>query len=161
VNENHAHLVTMGVSHPVLEEIRAKTASDPYRLSTKLTGAGGGGCSVTLLPDGSFYLSWFPSTLLTSSKIIDFPTESLKALFTDLTNAGFTPYPTSVGGSGMGVLSPWNTPRPLATPPDSPRGDEPTPAWNSDAGSLRAKFEGAAPEELAQWADERGRWLFV
>jgi mevalonate kinase len=52
ITENHAHLVSLGVSHPVLETIRAQTAAEPYRLSTKLTGAGGGGCAVTLIPDG-------------------------------------------------------------------------------------------------------------
>lgn len=51
IDKNHAHLVNLGVSHPSLETIRAKTASEPYKLSTKLTGAGGGGCAVTLLPD--------------------------------------------------------------------------------------------------------------
>jgi hypothetical protein len=53
VNENHEHLIALGVSHPVLEEIRSKTAAAPYGLSTKLTGAGGGGCAVTLVPDGA------------------------------------------------------------------------------------------------------------
>jgi mevalonate kinase len=50
MQENHAHLVTLGVSHPSLEEIREVTSS--FGLSTKLTGAGGGGCAVTLVPDG-------------------------------------------------------------------------------------------------------------
>lgn len=50
MQENHAHLVTLGVSHPSLEKIREVTAS--CGLSTKLTGAGGGGCAVTLVPDG-------------------------------------------------------------------------------------------------------------
>lgn len=53
INENHAHLVTLGVSHPSLETIRSRTAT-PYGLSTKLTGAGGGGCAVTLIPDGQY-----------------------------------------------------------------------------------------------------------
>ena len=51
IDKNHVHLVNMGVSHPSLEAIRATTASEPHKLSTKLTGAGGGGCAVTLLPD--------------------------------------------------------------------------------------------------------------
>ncbi len=51
MTENHQHLVTLGVSHPALETIRNKTAV-PHGLSTKLTGAGGGGCAVTLIPDG-------------------------------------------------------------------------------------------------------------
>lgn len=52
IKENHEHLITLGVSHPALETIRATTAN-PYGLSTKLTGAGGGGCAVTLIPDGN------------------------------------------------------------------------------------------------------------
>lgn len=54
IDKNHVHLVNLGVSHPSLEAIRATTAAKPYALSTKLTGAGGGGCAVTLLPDGQF-----------------------------------------------------------------------------------------------------------
>ena len=50
--ENHAHLVELGVSHPALEAIKAKTLS--YNLQTKLTGAGGGGCAVTLIPDSTY-----------------------------------------------------------------------------------------------------------
>jgi len=54
IRVNHAHLVSLGVSHPVLEAIRIQAAAEPYHLSTKLTGAGGGGCAVTLVPDGGF-----------------------------------------------------------------------------------------------------------
>lgn len=50
ITENHAFLRELGVSHPSLEDIKSKTAS--YDLQTKLTGAGGGGCAVTLIPDG-------------------------------------------------------------------------------------------------------------
>ncbi|KIY51414.1 GHMP Kinase, C-terminal domain-containing protein [Fistulina hepatica ATCC 64428] len=50
MDANHSNLVTLGVSHPSLEAVREITRADG--LSTKLTGAGGGGCSVTLVPDG-------------------------------------------------------------------------------------------------------------
>jgi len=50
MEENHRHLVSLGVSHPSLETIKARTVI-PFGLSTKLTGAGGGGCAVTLIPD--------------------------------------------------------------------------------------------------------------
>jgi mevalonate kinase len=53
MDENHTHLVTLGVSHPVLEQIKEITARPEYGLHTKLTGAGGGGCAVTLIPDGT------------------------------------------------------------------------------------------------------------
>lgn len=52
IDSNHAHLVTLGVGHSALEAIKAKTASQPWNLHTKLTGAGGGGCAVTIIPDG-------------------------------------------------------------------------------------------------------------
>jgi mevalonate kinase len=52
IDHNHSYLVQLGVSHAALEAIRAKTASEPFGLHTKLTGAGGGGCAYTLIPDG-------------------------------------------------------------------------------------------------------------
>ena len=55
ITRNHDLLKSLGVSHPALEIIVAKTASTPYHLPTKLTGAGGGGCAVTLIPDGASY----------------------------------------------------------------------------------------------------------
>lgn len=55
ITENHAYLVALGVSHPALEAIRAQTAAEPYGLTTKLTGAGGGGCAVTLIPDSGVH----------------------------------------------------------------------------------------------------------
>ncbi|QLG70709.1 hypothetical protein HG535_0A06510 [Zygotorulaspora mrakii] len=48
VRVNHGLLVALGVSHPGLEIVRA--LSDTMELgSTKLTGAGGGGCALTIL----------------------------------------------------------------------------------------------------------------
>jgi len=85
IDENHDRLVDLGVSHPSLESVRAKTASEPYQLSTKLTGAGGGGCAVTLIPDS-------------------FPDASLNQLISDLVAEGFVPYLTSVGGAGLGIM---------------------------------------------------------
>lgn len=53
IDANHAHLVSLGVGHPALEAVKAKANSRPWQLHTKLTGAGGGGCAVTIIPDGS------------------------------------------------------------------------------------------------------------
>lgn len=48
VRINHGLLVSLGVSHPKLERIRA--VGDELNIGeTKLTGAGGGGCAITLL----------------------------------------------------------------------------------------------------------------
>ena len=52
IDENHRYLDQLGVSHPVLEIIKSKISRSPYNLKTKLTGAGGGGCTVTFIPDG-------------------------------------------------------------------------------------------------------------
>lgn len=48
VRVNHGLLVSLGVSHPKLERIRA-VGDDLNIGETKLTGAGGGGCAITLL----------------------------------------------------------------------------------------------------------------
>ncbi|KAI8841837.1 ribosomal protein S5 domain 2-type protein [Chytriomyces cf. hyalinus JEL632] len=50
IQMNHGILTALGVSHPTLENIVNITAK--HGLSTKLTGAGGGGCSLTLVPEG-------------------------------------------------------------------------------------------------------------
>ncbi|CAG8658032.1 11298_t:CDS:2, partial [Acaulospora colombiana] len=83
IKQNHLLLKEIGVSHFSLEEICELT--DEFGLSTKLTGAGGGGCAVTLIPD-------------------DFYADSLKILMDKLAEGGYNPYLTTVGGSGLGVL---------------------------------------------------------
>ncbi|KXN91676.1 Cystathionine beta-lyase [Leucoagaricus sp. SymC.cos] len=165
INENHGHLVTLGVSHPSLEAIRARTA-ESYGLSTKLTGAGGGGCAVTLLPD-------------------DFKLEDLQNLVANLIRDNFEPYITSVGGSGLGILSPYPEHRnrdaangitsrtrdhiPTAgqvTPPETPAPErqeqlDPNPAGQGETESLRATFETSSIDSLSEWANECGRWLYM
>ncbi|CDU22517.1 related to cystathionine beta-lyase [Sporisorium scitamineum] len=84
IKQNHAELVGLEVSHPALELIKNKTESFDEQLATKLTGAGGGGCAVTLLPDG-------------------FEQEKADALVNELEGAGFKCYETRVGGDGFGV----------------------------------------------------------
>lgn len=135
----------MGVSHPALEAIKAKTKASPFGLSTKLTGAGGGGCAVTLVPD-------------------DFKDETLQELIEALAADNFDPYMTSVGGSGLGILSPYGQ-RPLpedallATPPGTPK--EAVVAAGAPPDPLRAPFEKVNIEELGNWTEGLGRWLFV
>jgi len=147
IKENHAHLVTMGVSHTSLEAIRAKTESTPYYLSTKLTGAGGGGCAVTLIPD-------------------NFQEMVLQDLIAVLNSDNFDTYLTLVGGSGLGILSPYRQrllpgSRPV-TPPETPDGDsKEIYADDSPPEPLSIPFEKAAGGSLADWAEGLGRWLFV
>ncbi|KAI0346577.1 cystathionine beta-lyase [Trametopsis cervina] len=129
ITENHTYLVRLGVSHETLEDIRAKCAS--YRLSTKLTGAGGGGCAVTLVPDG-------------------FPEGDLTALLRDLQTANFDPYLTSVGGSGLGILSPHGR-KPLDADADG----------TSSIQGLQDHFSSIKDEDLTRWVEGRGPWMYV
>ncbi|RAH74245.1 mevalonate kinase [Aspergillus aculeatinus CBS 121060] len=83
---NHGLLVSLGVSHPRLERIRELVDYTDIGWS-KLTGAGGGGCAISLLrPDAS--------------------EESLRQLEQNLTDENFTKYETTLGGDGVGVLWP-------------------------------------------------------
>ena len=49
---NHYLLNALGVGHSSIDKIREITAK--YSLHSKLTGAGGGGCVLTLLKDGKY-----------------------------------------------------------------------------------------------------------
>ncbi|KAJ5799499.1 uncharacterized protein N7518_001567 [Penicillium psychrosexuale] len=86
IGMNHGFLVSLGVSHPRLERIRELV--DYANIGwTKLTGAGGGGCAITLFrPD-------------TEEKTI----EELERKFTA---EGFQTYETILGADGVGVLWP-------------------------------------------------------
>ena len=180
MNENHQHLVTLGVSHPSLETIKEKTWT-PYGLSTKLTGAGGGGCAVTLIPDGKRRsLSCISYTRLTRSSE-DFEDERLQDLISLLIRESFQPYLTSVGGSGLGILSPYAQHRNRGsqihdpegfgqvTPPQTPTPRErPQPEivdghekGANDLDPLRASFVSSTVAELPEWASGLGRWLYV
>ncbi|KAH9481650.1 Cystathionine beta-lyase [Psilocybe cubensis] len=162
MNENHQHLVTLGVSHPALESIRRTTQA--HKLSTKLTGAGGGGCAVTLIPD-------------------EFEDSKQRDLINALIREGFQPYLTSVGGSGLGILSPYPEHRALGSRSRRPTTDSlgqvtppetPTPSLLSSneivdgsANStdlyppLHDTFVSSSVAELPVWAGDLGRWLYV
>jgi len=158
IHENHGHLVELGVSHPSLESIKATTAAGPYRLSTKLTGAGGGGCAVTLVPD-------------------DFKAQDLQDLISELIREGFEPYLTSVGGSGLGILPPYrhnrnrrsSAPRPVQdlTSPETPIPGEdlhPVSRITKDTSAfepLRTSFETSSRSQLTAWVEGLGHWLYV
>ncbi|MCJ1386730.1 hypothetical protein MMC17_009856 [Xylographa soralifera] len=85
-NFNHGLLVSLGVSHPRLERIRelVDTVGCGW---TKLTGAGGGGCAITLLRPGA-------------------KAEEFKDLETRLEAENFERFETTLGGDGVGVLWP-------------------------------------------------------
>lgn len=82
---NHGQLMSLGVSHPRLERVRALVDHEGIGW-TKLTGAGGGGCSITLLrPDAR---------------------EKLDRLDQQLAEEGYKRFETILGGNGVGVLFP-------------------------------------------------------
>ncbi|MCJ1486313.1 hypothetical protein MMC06_006490 [Schaereria dolodes] len=85
-NFNHGLLVSLSVSHPRLERIR-ELVDDVGVGWTKLTGAGGGGCAITLLKPGT-------------------APKDLQNLETKLDVEGFERFETTLGGDGVGVLWP-------------------------------------------------------
>lgn len=86
VRINHGLLVALGVSHPRLERIRELVDHEDIGY-TKLTGAGGGGCAITVLKPGVAH-------------------EVLQKLEADLEKEGFAKYETLLGGAGVGILEP-------------------------------------------------------
>lgn len=85
VNINHGLLVALGVSHSALEEI--KIIADNHKIgATKLTGAGGGGCAITLVKD-------------------DIEENIIQNAIKDFSKEGFETFETSLGGKGVGSLS--------------------------------------------------------
>lgn len=90
---NHGLLVSLGVSHPSLEKI--KMISDELKIGeTKLTGAGGGGCAITLLNDNLYENigndNEFQAKIDKSIKLFE--------------KEGFETFKTTLGGKGAGIL---------------------------------------------------------
>nr|QBM10919.1 mevalonate kinase protein [Swertia mussotii] len=79
---NQGLLQSMGVSHSSIETVLRTTSK--YKLASKLTGAGGGGCVLTLLP-----------TLL-SGTVVD-------KVIADLESCGFQCFIAGIGGRGMEI----------------------------------------------------------
>ena len=113
---NHGLLTSLGVSHPKLERLRYLVDQAGVGW-TKLTGAGGGGCAITLLrpsaasckeqqngdtdqPNGE--AAYAPSTASTAKS---FPAR-LRELDVELDKEGFKKFQTTLGGDGVGVLYP-------------------------------------------------------
>ncbi|GAA5907493.1 hypothetical protein JCM8208_001393 [Rhodotorula glutinis] len=131
VDQNHAHLVSLGVGHAALEAVRSTTRGEPWGLATKLTGAGGGGCAVTVVPD-------------------DFSDDSLASLRSALAASGFETYSTTVGGRGFGVV---------AVPGASAEVDEAEGGAERSKVPERRRFDECAGEELARWAEGVEGWV--
>ncbi|KAF9913072.1 Mevalonate kinase [Lobosporangium transversale] len=84
VDVNHGLLTALGVSHPVLEKVRE--ISSRIGLKSKLTGAGGGGCALTLIRDDVS-----PETVAEVKRLLE--------------AEGFQCMETQVGGHGAGILT--------------------------------------------------------
>lgn len=131
--------------------IRAKTASSPFNLSTKLTGAGGGGCAVTLIPDGKRQISDPSGNIAHSIATTDMSEETLASLTQSLRDDGFEPYLTSVGGSGLGVLQSRVTAVDVRSREDGETNHIP----------LRKAFQSIDATGLEAWAERTGEWIFT
>lgn len=84
VNINHGLLVALGVLHPSLEKI--KMLADTHGVgATKLTGAGGGGCAITLLKKHA-------------------PAAAVAAVKREFDLCGFETFAALLGGKGVGML---------------------------------------------------------
>ncbi|RDI87387.1 hypothetical protein Vi05172_g2647 [Venturia inaequalis] len=93
---NHGLLVSLGVSHPKLERIRALIDHTGIGW-TKLTGAGGGGCAITILK---------PSSTTNTPADPTHRADVLTALEESLEAEGFEKFETTLAGDGVGVLWP-------------------------------------------------------
>jgi mevalonate kinase len=99
ITVNHGLLVSLGVSHPKLERIRALI--DHAGIGwTKLTGAGGGGCAITIIK---------PSSLANPHPDSGKPGHQARViadLKEKLEAEGFEKFETTLAGDGVGVLWP-------------------------------------------------------
>ncbi|TYZ60965.1 hypothetical protein PybrP1_005320 [[Pythium] brassicae (nom. inval.)] len=82
IARNHALLNALGVGHDAIERVAALCGT--VGAATKLTGAGGGGCTLSLLPRG-------------------LSDAALAALTAELEASGFQCYVSAVGGAGFRV----------------------------------------------------------
>jgi len=111
ITVNHGLLVSLGVSHPKLERIRALI--DHAGIGwTKLTGAGGGGCAITILKPECLLDEIEGESAISNSKG-EAPTKRKRSgsmvlhnLREELEKEGFEIFPTTLAGDGVGVLWP-------------------------------------------------------
>jgi hypothetical protein len=98
-------------------------------------------------------------------KFSDFEETVLQDLITALSNDGFDAYITSVGGNGLGILSPYRQQlHPESgpeTPPETPNGSNHINGNDSPPEPLQPHFETTAGGDLADWAGGLGRWMHV
>lgn len=103
---NHHLLCALGVGHPSLSAV--VNASEECGMACKLTGAGGGGCAITLLPSNKSPLPPLPVPSNTSdiaghdstAPHID-PTGNKRALEGALKALGYDTFESSLAGEGV------------------------------------------------------------
>jgi mevalonate kinase len=99
ITVNHGLLVSLGVSHPKLERIRALI--DHAGIGwTKLTGAGGGGCAITIIKPPSL-ANPHPDSGKSGHQA-----RVMADLQQKLEVEGFEKFQTTLAGDGVGVLWP-------------------------------------------------------
>ncbi|RYG46394.1 hypothetical protein EON67_09605 [archaeon] len=98
---NHSLLNALGVGHAALDTVASISAK--YGGVTKLTGAGGGGCAITLLPPRQACVAVAPGakvrvgdTRTDAAARIDVP-----AMTAELQAQGYLCFETCLGGSGV------------------------------------------------------------
>jgi mevalonate kinase len=94
ISINQGLLNSIGVGHEKLDTVARLTKHIGW---TKLTGAGGGGCALTLLKEGII-----PTRLTTN---VDVPAETLQHVEAELKANGFRPFEVELGGKGVGILT--------------------------------------------------------
>ncbi|EMC91459.1 hypothetical protein BAUCODRAFT_79905 [Baudoinia panamericana UAMH 10762] len=103
---NHALLSSLGVSHPRLERLRYLVEEAGVGW-TKLTGAGGGGCAITLLkPSSPSERSSHSNGDVAHGAGTSTNSDALEKLERRLEEEDFAKYETTLGGDGVGVLYP-------------------------------------------------------
>lgn len=103
MNVNHGLLTSLGVSHPRLERLRYLVDQAGVGW-TKLTGAGGGGCAITLLkPDIPPKANQLNGEAAHEGGEMG---SAIQILERQLEEEGFVKYTTTLGGDGVGVLYP-------------------------------------------------------
>lgn len=99
---NHGLLTSLGVSHPRLERLRYLVDQAGVGW-TKLTGAGGGGCAITLLEPDCAASSAEDQLNGHAAHETQSPLQHLEK---QLDAEGFKKYQTTLGGDGVGVCYP-------------------------------------------------------
>ncbi|KAJ1728303.1 Mevalonate kinase [Coemansia biformis] len=82
IRMNHGLLSALGVGHPSLERVRDIAAG--HQMASKLTGAGGGGCALTLVPR-------------------DAPKGAAARVAAEMADEGFCCHQAVVGGAGVAI----------------------------------------------------------